>query len=51
VKANNAIGNLSSLQWPELSKIFGYMAIELGFAAAIISVALVISKRKTQSTY
>jgi len=51
VKANNAIYALSSLQWSDVSKIIGYMAIQLGFAAAIISIALVISKRKTQQEY
>lgn len=48
VKANNAIMGIKSFGWSETSDIFGYMAIELGFAAAIISVALVISKRKRQ---
>jgi ABC-2 type transport system permease protein len=51
VKANNAILAITSLRWSQLSGIFGYMAIQLGFAAAIISIALVVSKRKTQSIY
>jgi ABC-2 type transport system permease protein len=48
VKANDAIVGLSSFEWSAISKIIGYMAIQLGFAAAIISIALVVSKRKTQ---
>jgi len=46
VKANNAIGTLSSFSFNNLSKILTYMLIELGFAMAIFSVALVISKQK-----
>lgn len=48
VKANNAIEGITSLQWSEISDIMGYMAIQLGFAAAIFSIALVVSKRKRQ---
>ena len=48
VKANNAIEGITSLKWEEISGILGYMAIQLGFTAAIISIALVISKRKRQ---
>jgi ABC-2 type transport system permease protein len=51
VKANTAIEGVKSLGWSELSDIVGYMAIQLGFAAAIISVALVVSKRKRQQAY
>ncbi len=50
VKANNAIEGITSLHWSEISEIIGYMAIELGFAAAIFSIALVVSKRKRQQT-
>lgn len=45
VKANNAIGSLSSFSFDNLSPIFTYMLIELGFAIAIFSVALVVSKQ------
>jgi ABC-2 type transport system permease protein len=48
VKANGAIETLTSSAWAQLSAIFSYMAIQFGFAAAIISVALVVSKRKRQ---
>jgi ABC-2 type transport system permease protein len=46
VKANNAIGKLSNFSFDNLSSILIYMLIELGFAIAIFSVALVISKQK-----
>lgn len=45
VKANNAIGTLSNVSFDNLSSIFTYMLIELGFAVAIFSVALVVSKQ------
>lgn len=48
VKANNAIEGITSMRWSEISDIIGYMAIQLGFAAAIFSIALVVSKRKRQ---
>ena len=48
VKANLAIQGITSVKWNEISGIVGYMAIQIGFAAAIISIALVISKRKRQ---
>jgi len=46
VKANNVIGTLSNFSFDNLSPIFTYMLIELGFAMAIFSVALVVSKQK-----
>jgi ABC-2 type transport system permease protein len=48
VKANGAIETLTTSSWSEISKIASFMAIQLGFAAAIISIALVVSKRKRQ---
>jgi ABC-2 type transport system permease protein len=51
VKANNAIETIGSFHWNEISEIVGYMAIQLGFAAAIISVSLVVSKRKRQQAF
>lgn len=50
VKANGAIVEITSFQWSNLSKVFGYMAIQLGFAAAIFSIVLVVSKRKRMQT-
>ncbi|WP_291634893.1 hypothetical protein [Clostridium sp.] len=46
VKANNVIGSLSSFSFDNLSEVFTYMLIELGFAIDIFSVALVVSKQK-----
>lgn len=48
VKANNTIEFVTQTSWSQLSDIASYMAIQLGFAAAIISIALVVSKRKRQ---
>lgn len=48
VKANNAIFELTRLSWNSISPILGYMGIQLGFATAIISIALVVSKRNRQ---
>lgn len=48
VKANNAIETITSNNWSDISGIASYMAIQLGFAVAIISIALVVSKRKRQ---
>lgn len=45
VKANNIIGALSNFSFDNLLPIFTYMLIELGFALAIFSVALVVSKQ------
>jgi ABC-2 type transport system permease protein len=46
VKANNAVGTLSSFSFSNLSPVFTYMLIELGFAIAIFSIALVVGKQK-----
>jgi succinate-acetate transporter protein len=48
VKANNTIETIGGGVWSQLSKVAGYMGIQLGFAAAIISIALVVSKKKSQ---
>ncbi len=47
-KANNTLQYMTSFGWNELSEVLGYMAIQIGFTIAFISVALVISKKKTQ---
>jgi ABC-2 type transport system permease protein len=46
VKGNNLIGSLSSFSSDNAITILTYMLIQLGFAAAIFSVALVVSKQK-----
>ncbi len=48
VKANNMIENISTVNWNTFSGIAGAMLIQLGFAAAILSITLVITKRKRQ---
>lgn len=51
VRANNAILGLTSFKWDNVAGIFGYMAIQIGFAAAILAIALVVNKRKGQQAY
>jgi ABC-2 type transport system permease protein len=51
VKANNALEMITTFKWTDISTVVGYMAIQIGFAAAIISIALVVSKRKRQQAY
>lgn len=46
VKANNVIGSISNFNFDNLKAVSVYMLIQAGFAAAIFSVALVISKQK-----
>lgn len=46
IKANKAIGDLTVFNSGNIGPIVSYMLIELGFAAAMISIALVMSKRK-----
>ncbi len=51
VKANNALETITVYKWDQLADVFGYMAIQIGFSAAIISIALVVSKRKRQQAF
>lgn len=46
IKANKAVSDLSNFNFDNIGPIISYMLIELGFAAAIISITLVLSKRK-----
>ncbi len=46
IKANKAIGDLTNYSFEHLTPILQFMLIELGFAAALISITLVMSKRK-----
>jgi len=48
IKANNTIATVTSYGWDNISGILAMMAIQLGFAAALISIAMVVSKRKSQ---
>lgn len=49
VSALNKIGSLTNFTWQSLSPAFIDMLIQLGFAAAIFSVALVVSRSRRQS--
>ena len=49
VKTIDSIGKLSAYNLENLKPIFGYMLIQLGFAAAFIIVALVVTKQKKQT--
>jgi ABC-type multidrug transport system, permease component len=51
VKANDALELISGFHWKEMSTIFGYMAIQIGFAVAFICIAMVVSKRKRQQAF
>lgn len=51
VKTNNLIGDLTRYNLKTVTEVFGSMAIQLGFTVAIISIALVVSKRKSQQAY
>ena len=51
VKCNDTIGSLSNLKLANTKEIFYYMAIQIGFAAALFSLSLVISKNKSQGNY
>ncbi len=46
IKANKAIGALTNFNMENVGPIVSYMLIELGFAVALISITLVLSKRK-----
>ncbi len=46
IRANTAIGDLTNFNFENIAPALSYMLIDLGFAAALISVALVVSKRK-----
>jgi len=48
VRANNEINAVSNLNLKNLSNVFLYYAIELGFAVVIFAIAMVVSKRKQQ---
>jgi ABC-2 type transport system permease protein len=49
VKGNDKIALLTNYSWTNLKDIVFYMLIQVGFAAALFSVALVISKNKSRS--
>lgn len=51
VKGNQMIASIQEYQWDSVANLFGYMAIQLGFTAAIISIIMVVSKQKRQKAY
>lgn len=51
VKNNNVIAGLSDYGFGSLKGIYGSLLIQLGFAAAITAISLVVSKRKRQQSY
>ena len=48
VKSNNTLASITKYSFKNITGILGMMGIQIGFAAAIISIALVVSKRKRQ---
>ena len=48
VKANSSIHSSLGYNARNVNEVFGYMAIQVGFAAVFIAIALVVSKRKSQ---
>jgi ABC-2 type transport system permease protein len=51
IKANNAIEGLTNFNLENMIPVYKYMLIDLGFAIAILSVTLVVSKRKQMNGY
>lgn len=49
IKGNDTIAGVIHFSWENIKSIICYMLIQIGFAAAVFSVALVISKNKRQS--
>jgi ABC-2 type transport system permease protein len=50
VKANNTIGSLSNFSIKNLTPIFQYMAVQIGFVAVLLALIMVVAKRKRQVT-
>lgn len=48
VRANNTIGEISNYSIKNLTQVFEYMAIQIGFAAVFLAIILVVAKRKRQ---
>ncbi|WFR59603.1 ABC transporter permease [Anaerocolumna sp. AGMB13025] len=49
IKGNDTIAGLARLDWENIKSIIYYMLIQIGFAAALFSLSLVISKNKRQN--
>ena len=50
IKGNDAITLLTDYNWNLLGNIYAYMLIQIGFAAAIFSLSLVISKNRKMNS-
>lgn len=48
VKANEIIAKMNSFDWSQFFNLIGHMGIQIGFAIAIFSIAMLVSKRKAQ---
>ncbi|NLK99107.1 MAG: ABC transporter permease [Clostridiales bacterium] len=48
VRANNTIGEISNYSINNLTPVFQYMAIQIGFIAVFLAIILVVAKRKRQ---
>ncbi len=51
IKGNDTIAGLVNFNWDSLKSIFFYMLIQIGFAAALFALSLVVSKNKRQNNY
>jgi ABC-2 type transport system permease protein len=51
IKGNDTIAGLVYSDWENIKNIIYYMLIQIGFAAALFSLSLVISKNKRQNNY
>ncbi|MGB8450985.1 MAG: ABC transporter permease [Anaerocolumna sp.] len=51
VKGNDTIAGLVNFNWDNLKYIFSYMLIQIGFAAALFALALVVGKSKSQNNF
>jgi len=48
VRGNDTIAKLNGSNHENINKIFFYMVIQIGFAAALFALSLVVSKKKSQ---
>lgn len=51
IKGNDTIASLSHFNWDNVKSIVYYMIIQIGFAAALFALSLVVSKNKSQGNY
>lgn len=51
IRANDSLASITSFEWSQVSKAFGCMAVQIGFAIAFLSLSLVVSKRKRMRSF